>query len=104
MLPIIRFFFGICPSAVEKKIYLNPCMPSEWTKASLGDVKVLDGSISISYERVGNQVKLNIKNNTEYPIILKGCNNILVNGQEFNEKEITQSEVEIVYDIKESSK
>lgn len=104
MLPIIRFFFGICPSAVEKKIYLNPCMPSEWTKASLGDVKVLDGSISISYERVGNQVKLNIKNNTEYPIILQGCNNILVNGQEFNEKEISQSEVEIVYDIKESSK
>ena len=79
-------------------------MPSEWTKASLGDVKVLDGSISISYEREGSQVKLNIKNNTDYPIVLKGRNNIIVNGQEFNEQEISQSEVEIVYDIKESSK
>lgn len=68
-LPVVRFFFGIEPKASEGKILVNPCMPSKWGNASMEEVPVLDGTVSVRAEKG----TLTVCNKTSYPVeILNG--------------------------------
>ena len=67
-LPIVRFFFGIEPKASEGKINVSPCMPEKWGNASLKNVKVLDGNVSVSVERNEDTVTVTVENKTSYPV------------------------------------
>ncbi len=49
--PIVQQFFGIQPNAPEKKIVIQPQMPSAWDKASLENVVVADNTVSVSYSK-----------------------------------------------------
>lgn len=59
---IVRYFFGIQPSASENKVEINPCMPLKWKKATLKNVKVLDGEISIFYKETEGEKVIQIEN------------------------------------------
>ena len=67
-LPVVRFFFGIEPLASQKKLLVNPCMPAKWQKASLEEVPVLDGTVSVRVEGK----TLTVENKTSYPAVLCG--------------------------------
>lgn len=58
--PIVRQFFGISPMASEKKVTINPLMPTEWNKANLENVVVGNNSISIQYARTKGGERLTI--------------------------------------------
>ena len=58
--PIVNQFFGIKPMASEKKIIIEPNMPSTWNDASLENVKVGENEISIYYEVKDNDLTLRV--------------------------------------------
>ncbi|MEQ9424233.1 MAG: glycogen debranching protein [Cyclobacteriaceae bacterium] len=45
--PIVEHFFGIKPQAHQKRILIQPQMPTSWTNVSLENVKIGDNEISI---------------------------------------------------------
>ena len=49
--PVVRHIFGVQPEADKEQVTLTPCMPAAWPEASLTDVRVLDGKLSIRYAR-----------------------------------------------------
>ncbi|MGI6107833.1 MAG: amylo-alpha-1,6-glucosidase [Lachnospiraceae bacterium] len=51
MVPAVKYFFGIQPDASERKIILDPCLPSSWRGrgVSIERVKVFDGMISMKF-------------------------------------------------------
>ena len=49
--PVVKYFFGLQPSASEGLLRLSPCMPSAWSEASVENVRVLDGVITLRYRR-----------------------------------------------------
>jgi hypothetical protein len=49
--PITRCFFGIQPSASQNRLRVAPCMPSAWPFAELRQLRVLDGELSLRYQR-----------------------------------------------------
>ena len=51
MVPIIRYFFGIQPDAINGRLRIAPQMPSGWHQAELLDVPILGGKISIRWCR-----------------------------------------------------
>lgn len=63
-LPVVQFFFGIEPRASESRILVHPCMPGKWKNASLTDVPVLNGTLSVT---VADGI-LTIDNRTSYPV------------------------------------
>lgn len=76
MLPVVRFFFGIDPKASEGRIILAPCMPGKWENAEIKNVELLDGSISVLYERDGEDIKVTVENSTSCPVCVRearGC-------------------------------
>jgi len=50
-IPIIHQFFGIRPSASEKKIQIMVQMPEEWNSAALENVIVAENKISVFFEK-----------------------------------------------------
>ncbi|MGB5227361.1 MAG: glycogen debranching protein, partial [Eudoraea sp.] len=50
-IPVIHQFFGIQPSASEKKIQIMVQMPEEWNSASLENVIVAENKISVFFEK-----------------------------------------------------
>ncbi|MGB5430657.1 glycogen debranching protein [Eudoraea sp.] len=50
-IPVIHQFFGIQPSASEKKIQIMVQMPEEWDSASLENVIVAENKISVFFEK-----------------------------------------------------
>lgn len=48
---MVRHIFGVQPEADKERVTLTPCMPAAWPEASLTDVRVLDGKLSIRYAR-----------------------------------------------------
>jgi glycogen debranching enzyme len=52
-IPITRYFFGIQPSASQNRLRVVPCMPSAWPFAELRRLRVLDGELSLRYQRDG---------------------------------------------------
>ena len=60
--PIVQQFFGIQPMAHKKTVYIRPQMPSDWSVASLENVKVADNMISIYFDELENgqkQIRVN---------------------------------------------
>jgi hypothetical protein len=49
--PVVRYFFGIQPMAGENTLRLAPAMPAAWPEASLDNVHVTDGAVSLRYTR-----------------------------------------------------
>lgn len=47
--PVVEQFFGIQPNAANKKVSINPQMPSSWNEASLENVRIGDNEISIFF-------------------------------------------------------
>lgn len=78
VVPVVQYFFGIMPRAMENKIYFNPSMPKRWEKASLGQVRVLDGEVSIYYEKQDGKDVFRIKNTTSAEIVCDGILDIQV--------------------------
>ncbi len=54
--PIVKQFFGIRPVAAENLIRVSPQMPSSWPSASLTEVPVLDGMLSLDYKKENGSV------------------------------------------------
>lgn len=78
VVPVVQYFFGIMPQAMENKIYFNPSMPKRWEKASLEQVRVLDGEISVYYERQNGKDVFRIKNATNAEIVCVRASDIQV--------------------------
>ena len=66
--PVVTGFFGIEPSFSEGIIRISPCMPNAWPDATLDNLPMMNGQLSISYERKNNQAYWMIDNQTDYPI------------------------------------
>nr|WP_304608078.1 glycogen debranching protein [Lentiprolixibacter aurantiacus] len=60
-IPIVQQFFGIQPNAPEKKIVVQPQMPSSWDNASLENVRVADNSVSVSYSKKAGVTRIQVK-------------------------------------------
>ncbi len=65
MVPVVRYFFGICPQAGDEKIVLSPCLPSSWRDASLEHVKVLDGEMSLICHQTDRGLEIQVKNTSQ---------------------------------------
>ncbi len=50
-IPIIHQFFGIRPTASEKKVQIMPQMPQEWNSATLENVIIAENKISVFFEK-----------------------------------------------------
>ncbi len=58
--PIITQFFGIQPDAGNRVIYIRPQMPTDWENASIQKVLIGDNEISMTYEKSGNQLSVEV--------------------------------------------
>lgn len=58
--PVVEQFFGIRPDASENLIRITPQMPTAWPEAALYDVPVLDGSLSLAYQRENERLTLTV--------------------------------------------
>jgi glycogen debranching enzyme len=58
--PIITQFFGIKPDAGNRVIYIRPQMPSDWENASIQKVLIGDNEISLTYEKSGNELSIEV--------------------------------------------
>lgn len=80
--PVVTGFFGVDPQAEKGEIYLRPCMPQAWKTARLDSLPVLDGSLTLAYQRQDNRQIMEIENNTNYPIrMLCGTAELLGSGK-----------------------
>lgn len=65
VVPVVRHFFGIRPDAAKGEILLQPQIPEGWENASLENVPVLDGTISVSFAAEGEAGQImRVKNTT----------------------------------------
>ena len=64
VVPIVNYFFGIKPHADRNEICFEPSMPGKWKNAVLEKVRVLDGELSVSYERKDGKGRYRIQNTT----------------------------------------
>jgi glycogen debranching enzyme len=58
--PIITQFFGIKPDAGNRVIYIRPQMPTDWENASIQKVLIGDNEISLTYEKSGNELSIEV--------------------------------------------
>ncbi|MEM9144168.1 MAG: glycogen debranching protein [Bacteroidota bacterium] len=58
--PIVQQFFGLKPKASEKRITVQPLMPSEWNQASLENVGVADNAVSIYYSKNSKNLEIEV--------------------------------------------
>lgn len=80
--PVVTGFFGVRPEADRKRICLKPCMPFSWKEASLKNLSVLGGVLSLAYKRTDGKHTLIIENRTEYPVqMLCGNRAVLCPGK-----------------------
>ena len=74
MVTVVKLFFGIDPRASEGIIILNPCIPESWPTGELTNVRVLDGTLDIKYERIADEVQMTVCNRTSYSVkIAESC-------------------------------
>ena len=71
--PIVRHFFGIRPNAAKGEIFLQPQPPKGWEHASLKNVPVLDGEISIFFSGEGQARHMKVVNTTSVPVRVWDC-------------------------------
>ncbi|MHA7130404.1 alpha-L-rhamnosidase-related protein [Algoriphagus namhaensis] len=58
--PIVTQFFGIQPDAANRVIYIRPEMPSDWEEAKIEKVKIGDNEITMTFERDGDAIAIEI--------------------------------------------
>jgi glycogen debranching enzyme len=58
--PIVTQFFGIQPDAGNRVIYIRPQMPTDWENASIQKVLIGDNEISMTYEKSGDQLSIEV--------------------------------------------
>ncbi|MGB5385482.1 MAG: glycogen debranching protein [Eudoraea sp.] len=98
-IPVIHQFFGIQPSASEKKIQIMVQMPEEWNSASLENVIVAENKISVFFEKKDKVTTVRVtqsQNDWTLEIVLpkiESRNYIIVKGS----AEITTIENQIFY-------
>ena len=64
VVPVVSYFFGIKPQADRNVICFEPVMPGKWNAAALEEVRVLDGELSVFYERKDGKEIYRIRNTT----------------------------------------
>ena len=62
VVPVVRHFFGIRPDAAKGEIVLCPQIPKGWENASLENVPVLDGTISVFFTKNGGGQSMRVEN------------------------------------------
>lgn len=67
-IPIVEQFFGIQPDAANKKVVIQPQMPSSWNEGALENVKVGDNEISVYYHKSGNNTELKVKQSKNWTL------------------------------------
>jgi len=98
-IPVIHQFFGIQPSASEKKIQIMVQMPEEWNSASLENVIVAENKISVFFEKKDKVTTVRVtqsQNDWTLEIVLpkiESGNYLIVKGS----AEITTIENQIFY-------
>jgi hypothetical protein len=66
--PIVQQNFGIKPQAQNRKIRIEPMMPTEWNDASLENVKVANNSVSVKYKKEGDIITLEVDQALEWDL------------------------------------
>lgn len=73
VVPVVKYFFGICPDAVKNTITVAPKLPKQWTgESSIEQVRVLDGTISVRIKEENGKKICIIKNTTSAKIEVTG--------------------------------
>jgi glycogen debranching enzyme len=63
--PIVRQFFGIQPFASQKRVRIQPQMPTTWDDAQLENITVGDNQLKVVYQQKQNIVTLNLEQSKE---------------------------------------
>jgi glycogen debranching enzyme len=66
--PIVQQNFGIKPQAQNRKIRIEPIMPTEWNDASLENVKVANNSVSVKYKKESDIITLEVDQALEWDL------------------------------------
>ena len=51
---------GAAPDAARGRLLLRPCLKPEWTRGSFHNIRVGDGLVRLSYERIGENLRFTI--------------------------------------------
>jgi len=70
---VMNCFFGVQPDASAGEITVSPDMPFAWSRAILRNIRVLDGTIDISFERANGRELYRVANHTSFPV--RACGN-----------------------------
>lgn len=63
--PIVRQFFGIQPFASQKRIRIQPQMPTTWDDAQLENITVGDNQLKLVYQKKQNTLTLSLEQTKE---------------------------------------
>lgn len=63
--PKVTRFFGIQPDAGNKTIRISPIMPLDWDEAKIEKLTIGDNELSLSYQKKGEEVFLEISQKQE---------------------------------------
>ena len=80
MLPVVRHFFGIQPSASLDQVILKPCLPSKWNQASMEHVKVFGGEMSMEAQLCDQGMKIKVTNTSGKPVCVELDCPFTING------------------------
>ena len=69
--PIVEQFFGIQPDARNRKVIIDPQMPSTWETASLENVMIGDNAISILFDVKDGKQLVKIDQTADWNIVLR---------------------------------
>lgn len=71
-IPIVQQFFGVQPIASEKKVVVQPALPTGWNEASLENIIVADNSISVFHSEEAGKTIIEIQqDNPQWTIELR---------------------------------
>lgn len=83
MLPVVRHFFGIQPSASRDLIILRPCLPSKWDKVSIEHVRVFDGEMAVFCQRAADELRIRVSNTSGKQVRIEHEGVFALNGQRY---------------------
>ncbi len=59
--PVVQQFFGIHPEAGERKVRLQPQLPSAWDSARVENVRIGDNRLNVAIERSADSFRLTVR-------------------------------------------
>lgn len=69
--PVVQYFFGVTPQAFENRVLLSPCMPSVWPEATLANVRVPGGALTLHYRRVDTLEHYTVEGASAMPVVFR---------------------------------